>query len=285
MSELWLTFRKWAQAYSDIVHFQRLDEDMIIINSEKIAKDLLDRETSNSSDRPSIFFNELSGSDYATGLLPYGDPQRFLPYQHQKACQLLRQLFSTPKQFDEHVVDAYDYDQPSHPNDEFLKSVVKVKAARVSVLRPNITIIVSTFPILLKLLAWFPSMSFKNDMEIVKKLTKQFVEMAFEYTLQRVRCAIHATRFTVNMEERKATLHESWVKGLKEAAASILGGMELSNVVLLTFFLVMALNPAVQEKVQAEIDVVVGKDRLPTLDNRPLLCRKNVWAHANGPKL
>ena len=26
-----------------------------------------------------------------------------------------------------------------------------------------------------------------------------------------------------NMEERKATLHESWVKGLKEAAASVLG--------------------------------------------------------------
>lgn len=33
----------------------------------------------------------------------------------------------------------------------------------------------------------------------------------------------------------------------------------------------MASNPALQEKVQAQIDSVVGKDRLPTLDDRPLL--------------
>jgi len=33
----------------------------------------------------------------------------------------------------------------------------------------------------------------------------------------------------------------------------------------------MALNPASQEKAQAEIDAVVGKDRLPTMDDRPLL--------------
>ena len=33
----------------------------------------------------------------------------------------------------------------------------------------------------------------------------------------------------------------------------------------------MVLNPAVQEKAQAQIDDVVGKDRLPTMDDRPLL--------------
>lgn len=38
-----------------------------------------------------------------------------------------------------------------------------------------------------------------------------------------------------------------------------------------TFFLMMTLNPAVQEKAQAQIDVVVGKDRLPTMDDRPML--------------
>ena len=236
---------------------------MIIINSEKIAKDLLDRETSNSSDRPSIFFNELwvlphakqsnqtcflrSGSDYATGLLPYGDcwwlhrwffhqmfridaAQRFLPYQHQKACQLLRQLFSTPKQFDEHVVEYVFYLECSDGQDltlcwdTILLSFLTVHMIMISHLilmmnssslwwrwrQPVYLFCVPTsqslFPpfwyvsnlqvsdffgislvfSVLKLLAWFPSMSFKNDMEIVKKLTKQFVEMAFEYTLQRV---------------------------------------------------------------------------------------------------
>ena len=33
----------------------------------------------------------------------------------------------------------------------------------------------------------------------------------------------------------------------------------------------MVLNPGVQERAQAQIDAVVGKDRLPTMDDRPLL--------------
>ena len=37
------------------------------------------------------------------------------------------------------------------------------------------------------------------------------------------------------------------------------------------FFLMMILNPTTQEKAQAQIDAVVGKDRLPTIDDRPLL--------------
>jgi cytochrome P450 len=44
-----------------------------------------------------------------------------------------------------------------------------------------------------------------------------------------------------------------------------------SHSVLMTFFLVMVLNPGVQRRAQAQIDAVVGKDRLPTMDDRPLL--------------
>ena len=33
----------------------------------------------------------------------------------------------------------------------------------------------------------------------------------------------------------------------------------------------MVVNPAVHEKAQAQIDAVVGQDRLPSMDDRPLL--------------
>ena len=39
----------------------------------------------------------------------------------------------------------------------------------------------------------------------------------------------------------------------------------------MTFFLMMVAHQDVQEKAQAEIDAVVGKDRLPTMDDRPSL--------------
>jgi cytochrome P450 len=38
-----------------------------------------------------------------------------------------------------------------------------------------------------------------------------------------------------------------------------------------TFFLFMTLHPEVQAKAQAEIDAVVGRDRLPTFSDRPQL--------------
>ena len=39
----------------------------------------------------------------------------------------------------------------------------------------------------------------------------------------------------------------------------------------MTFFLMMVVNQDAQERAQAQIDAVVGKDRLPTIDDRPLL--------------
>jgi cytochrome P450 len=44
-----------------------------------------------------------------------------------------------------------------------------------------------------------------------------------------------------------------------------------SSSTLHTFILAMILFPEVQEKAQAEIDSVVGKDRLPTFDDRDAL--------------
>ncbi|KAF8549581.1 cytochrome P450 [Imleria badia] len=314
----WLTYRDWAKTYGksphaetilstykvtcagDIVHSRLLGKDIIIINSEKIARDLLDNRSSNNSDRPHMITNELCGIDFNTALLPYGDRwrlqrrffhqtlrpdaiERFLPFQHRKACQLLRQLFNTPLQFDQHVFQytativlnsAYDYDPPPH-DDELIKIAAKVQEIAISVVRPDIAIIVATFPMLLKLPAWFPGMSFKTEMAMAKDLTRQYVETAFEYSLQRVReyrtapSMVHdALR---NMEEKGTAPDQSWIGVLKEASATAFLASETSHSSLMTFFLMMALNPEVQAKAQTQIDAVVGNDRLPTVADRPML--------------
>jgi len=50
-----------------------------------------------------------------------------------------------------------------------------------------------------------------------------------------------------------------------------INNMKQSIAVLTTFFLMMIVHPAVQEKAQAEIDAVVGRERMPTMDDRPSL--------------
>lgn len=44
-----------------------------------------------------------------------------------------------------------------------------------------------------------------------------------------------------------------------------------SNSVIMTFFLMMVVAPEVQKKAQAQIDAVVSKGRLPTIEDRPSL--------------
>ncbi|CAA7263631.1 unnamed protein product [Cyclocybe aegerita] len=53
------------------------------------------------------------------------------------------------------------------------------------------------------------------------------------------------------------------------AASSVMGGgLDTNMSSALTFYMAMILNPRVQAKAQAELDAVVGKDRLPTINDR-----------------
>ncbi|EGN99055.1 hypothetical protein SERLA73DRAFT_54575 [Serpula lacrymans var. lacrymans S7.3] len=59
---------------------------------------------------------------------------------------------------------------------------------------------------------------------------------------------------------------------LKNASATAYGaGSDTTSSSLLIFVLAMVLYPHVQERAQAEIDAVVGRDRLPRFDDRPSL--------------
>ncbi|KAF8137299.1 cytochrome P450 [Boletus edulis] len=113
----WLTYTEWAKTYGDLVYTQLLGKHIVIINSEKVAKDLLERRSKSYSDRPLLIWDGLQ-----LGLLPYGDRwrlhrrffhqafradsvARFAPLQQQKSFQLLRHLLEEPNQFSEHIFD------------------------------------------------------------------------------------------------------------------------------------------------------------------------------------
>ncbi|KAG2337683.1 cytochrome P450 [Suillus weaverae] len=83
----WLTYTAWGKTYGKIIHSRMLGIDLIIINSETIARELLDKRSANYSTRPVFRTSELAGLTYNTGLLPYGETLR----QHRKIFhQVLR---------------------------------------------------------------------------------------------------------------------------------------------------------------------------------------------------
>ena len=129
----------------DLIYTRLLGKDVLIINSEEIAKELLENRSRNYSDRPylatkdlQVFFSTLHHSPYritcfncrcgrgfSSIFMEYGDRWRlhrrffhqtfrreavcrFTPLQHRKACQLLRKLLDSPDQFPDHIFE-YDF--------------------------------------------------------------------------------------------------------------------------------------------------------------------------------
>ncbi|KAF8123434.1 cytochrome P450 [Boletus edulis] len=296
----WLTYIEWAKTYGDLVYSRLLGNDIIIINSEKIAKDLLEIRSRNYSDRPNFITLELSGQEFTSSFMPYGDRwrlhrrffhqtyrldavHRFFPYLHRRACLLLQQLLETPEKLNEHIIEytasvvlnsAYDY-EPAPRKDELIEIVTNVSDIVVPTLRPDISILMGAFPWLLYLPSWFPGMSIKRDMAVARAYVKDYLERPFKYALQKesgsvAPSMVHDALRT--LEEEGISPEESWMKGLKEASGTaFLVASETSNSAVLAFFLMMLVNPAVQEKAQAQIDAVVGRDRLPGMDDRPSL--------------
>ncbi|KAF9235265.1 cytochrome P450 [Melanogaster broomeanus] len=310
----WLTYYEWSKVYGDLVYSRLFNQDVIIINSEKIAKDLLEDRSSNYSDRPNIPTNALFGVDFNGVFMPYGDrwrlqrrffhqtlkadsALRFVPMQQSKAHELLRRLLESPELYTDHLFQysssvvmkgMYDYD-PLPTNDYVVDIIGRILKMITAVLSPEVAPILDAFPIsehtdfsfqaqanlaVLSIPSWFPGMGLKRKGALCREWAKDWVELPFTHALQRMNDGSIAPSMVFDAL-RKTEQEEAapgWLQGLKEAAATALAaGSETSSGVLRTFLLVMVLNPEIQEKAHAQVEGVVGKGRLPTLDDRPSL--------------
>ncbi|KAI6024702.1 hypothetical protein PISMIDRAFT_10470 [Pisolithus microcarpus 441] len=72
LKEPHVTYTKWAKIYGDIVYSRMFGQDVIIVNSERMARLLADQRSSIYSDRPHSPIYRLFGSHHMTPLLEYG---------------------------------------------------------------------------------------------------------------------------------------------------------------------------------------------------------------------
>ncbi|OJA17278.1 hypothetical protein AZE42_13370 [Rhizopogon vesiculosus] len=117
MNAPWVTYKDWG---SDMLYIQIFGQDNIIINSEKIARDLLEHRSQNYSDRPEMPNNEIFGLDYITVFVGYNSRWRlhrkilqqsfrqhaalgFRPMQEAKAHELLLNLLEDPVNYPKHL--------------------------------------------------------------------------------------------------------------------------------------------------------------------------------------
>ncbi|KAF7294033.1 CyP450 monooxygenase [Mycena kentingensis (nom. inval.)] len=293
-SDTWLTYQEWGRQYGPLVYLTAFGDEIILINSAKVADDLLEKRSALYSDRPQNPINPLMGWEANFALMAHGPLWRkhrrlmhqffkkdsailFHPVQAQKIHDMLRQLLHTPSKFMDHIrtltgalvlktMYGYDVKPAGDPI---------VELAEDSVTRTG-QVFFSTgymLPWIRFLPRWMPGGGFGKFVADTQVVVKNMQEVPYQYAKENLLQGKDSNSVVAQMLETGRGQEGAVDEEMLQSVAAVLysAAADTSSSALGTFFLAMALHPDVQKKAQAQIDTVVGHDRLPNPSDRDQL--------------
>ncbi|KZT22705.1 cytochrome P450 [Neolentinus lepideus HHB14362 ss-1] len=299
-TESWKTYAAWGRQYGEIVHFTVLGDHFYVLNSARVVTDLLEKRASKYSDKPASPMTKLLGWLWALSLMPYGERWRlyrrefhqqfraeknrdYLPIIARGANELVCNLLAAPQKFSSHMRNfagrnimsiVYDYDVAPQ-NDRFVDIAEKAMEMLNNSTFPGAAL-VNVLPFLQYLPAWLPGMGFKRYARRSEKLVTQMRNEPFEYVKERLSTGTPTKCVVANVLKRFSTPRagafedpEDTVKNVSAMAYS--GGSDTLVSAMDTSVLAMILYPDAKSKAQAELDRIIGHERLPTFDDRDSL--------------
>ncbi|RDX54149.1 cytochrome P450 [Lentinus brumalis] len=292
-------FAELSKKHGDVIHLDLLGQSMIVLGSLQAASDLMEKKSTNYSDRPSSVMVDLCGFEWLTVLKKYGaewrhhrrtfhqyiNPETLLyyePIQLNVTRDLLRRMLEHPDDLSVHLKlsfgatvmrIAYGLDV-ADADDKYYKMVERVAEIGGEVAIPG-RFPAEALPMLRFLPSWFPGAGFKRFAVEAKR------EMI--YTVNHLFDAAKAamdrgdakdsmvTRFFDNISsgDDQTEYAEHMMKEV--AATTYVAGADTTNAAVAAFFLAMALYPEVQMQAQKELEAVVGTNRLPNFSDRASL--------------
>ncbi|KAF7355007.1 hypothetical protein MSAN_01416200 [Mycena sanguinolenta] len=290
----WITFSKWADTWGDICSTTVLGQPIIIIGSAKVAVDLLDKRSAIYSDRPVCMMGgELVGWKNTLVLLPYGDRFRrfrrlfhniigsrsamkqFFPVEELETRRFLRRVLAKPGDLRKHIRKtagavilriSHGY-EVKETNDPFV-DLAEQATEQFSLSTAPGGFMVDMIPALCHVPKWFPFTAWRRKADAWAATLNQLVEQPYNFVKHQMATGTAPISFTSTLLEPKQLTEEEEFDIKWSSASLYSAGSDTTVSAVYAFFLAMALYPAVQAKAQAEIDAVVGNDRLPTFADR-----------------
>ncbi|KAG8744299.1 hypothetical protein FRC10_010371 [Ceratobasidium sp. 414] len=286
---------EYKNTYGDIVCLRTISSTTVILNDESAVLELLEKRASETADRPrNVFVRKLMGWDNSTVLHRHNNRHRQLRkniaivLQQSQArtysalhssnlVQFLRALAKTPEDFMNHIDDsasrfimrlAYGHDIVE--NDPL---VAAVRAGQIYMEDGLATHRwVNSLPFLRYYPSWAPGGDFQKVAREGLKRRLEFANVPFDTVMDAMRRnAVVRPSFTSRLLEEKGGVNASGedVDLIKWSATALFGGGTATTVsILATLIFLLALHPDAAKKAQAEIDRVIGRDRLPTVHGR-----------------
>ncbi|KAF8797657.1 cytochrome P450 [Phlegmacium glaucopus] len=294
-------FTEWAPQYGDVMHLKIFGQSMVILHSLQAARDLLDKRGSIYSDRPRfVLLSELMGWKSASTHIRYGPRFRkhrrfinqvfnhkaisaFRSLQEKEILVLLEGMLHHPDEFVNHfrryaaatiLKITYGHDIVS-VDDLFVRLAERAGTLTVESGSPAATL-VDFFPLMRHIPTWAPFSSFKIKALEARKAVEAMMDIPFEQVKSDMRSGRAVPSYTSTLLdshlEPDGSIAPEDEEDIKGSAGTLFAAAEDTTISSLhTFILAIVLHPQEFKKVQEELDRVVGRHRLPTIEDRPFL--------------
>ncbi|KAK0209261.1 cytochrome P450 [Desarmillaria ectypa] len=240
----------------DITSVSILGQRIVVINSAQIAMTMLDKKSSIYSDRPLVAMGgELLFGNNAT-------IKRFLSMVELETHRFLKRISDKPEELSAHIRKtagaiilkiSHGY-MVQEENDPFVE-LAEMSMDQFSLSTAPGGFLVNIIPILRHVPGWLPGARFKRTAREWASTLNDFMERPHNYVKQEM--AAGNTRLSLTSSELEGGVSTEEEFDVKWLAGSL--------------YAAILLYPEVQAKAQAEIDAVIGDDRLPRFDDRERL--------------
>ncbi|KAG5645608.1 hypothetical protein DXG03_005746 [Asterophora parasitica] len=296
----WKEYTEWGKKYGDLMYINVLGAHLVIINSEEIADELVEKRSSNYNDRPDIAVMNMNGWEVNMGLKHYGNEwrrdrrvlhQRFRreaasslhPLELAKSRALLQNVLRDPKDFEGHF-KLYPsaiifYLLYGHEVESIEDPLVDLTFETIYLFSGSVfpgTNIINVFPapafLVRHLPKWTPVLKDVHDLcEKNKILLGRMQGIPFDSVKRHMAQDTAVQSWVSELLEQNAAKGEEVVPEavIKALGASTFAGEMLAY--MMTFVLAMVNFPEAQKRAQAEIDEVIGNERLPNFEDRACL--------------
>ncbi|KAF9871869.1 hypothetical protein CkaCkLH20_10501 [Colletotrichum karsti] len=285
---------------SDQASVTVLGQTMVIVNDAKIAFELLEKRSAKYSSRPfQLFSGEMVGFGNMLGLVPYNDRFRrhrtniaktigtrgpasqYQQLQEAESGHLLLRILDKPDGLFDHIQKlagsvilkmTYGYNSEPFGSDYLVEAIAQVTHEFEKAVVPG-AFMVDLFPWLRYLPEWFPGTGWKQTAKEWRAHLDAVIEKPFAFVKHQMAESKHDVDSSILgqlLSDEDQTAEDEFTA--KWTALSLYtGGTDTTVSSVACFFLAMSVYPDVQRKAQAEIDEVIGRERLPTFSDRPNL--------------
>ncbi|KAF8560444.1 cytochrome P450 [Imleria badia] len=298
----WLTYAKWRHIYGDIIYLRIFGNPIMVINSQEVAEDLLERRSRNYSSRPvRTMVVDLMGWDWLFSSMPYGPrwrDHRSLFHRHfrrhmtsnyhpvvlKETHTTLRNLLDSPELYAHHirryscfrmaaaVVMKISYGHEISDKGDVYVTIADEAMQGLGKAGIFGTFLVDYLPLLKYVPEFMPGAGFKRQARVWRAMSRKMIEKPFQMVKERMENGTASSCFaqkeleTWMQSSERDPEYETLIKNV--AGISYAAGADTTVSALLSFILAMVVYPEVQRKIQQQLDDILGMQRLPTLADR-----------------